>query len=279
MNIMKPHGLVNSSSLCYFNSIIQAFFSLPKLIDMLLLNESKYISNRVAIEFIKLIKKNKNTDTSILNGYPVFVEFKKSLDLKYPEKKFGNGQEDSGEFMTLFLDILDDSDIYTMFTHRYNAIIWCSNCEQIISKKTEQGIIINISSQFTKGIDSFNLNNHLKNYTSELSGYICSHCKFQIPHRIYILGRAPDIITVLFNKFEDKYIVNYPKKIYFDGKDNKQINYKLMSNIEHFGGSNGGHYISHGIREFNEYSFNDTNVNKELSESTVNTYLLFYHIY
>ena len=56
--MIKAFGMVNMSSLCYFNSMIQALVSLPLFVETVLNNESKYRStkNIVALELIRLIK-------------------------------------------------------------------------------------------------------------------------------------------------------------------------------------------------------------------------------
>ena len=52
--------------------------------------------------------------------------------------------------------------------------IFYKKCDNIISENSEKGIIINIQSQYVKNVDTFNLNEHVKNHTSTLDNYKCS---------------------------------------------------------------------------------------------------------
>ena len=277
--MIKAFGMVNMSSLCYFNSMIQALSSLPIFVETVLRGESKYRSteNIVALELVTLIKKMTTANVhATLDGSHLFRKFIQRMNTKFPKRVFGTGQEDSGEFLTLFLDVIDDNNLYTLFLHRYKSVIWCRDCNRAVSENNEKGIIVNIQTEYVKNISSFNLNEHVKNYTSPLDSYRCSLCGKNIEKRIYLLARSPEILSIMFNKFDDKFDAHYENKLVFPGNDNKRIEYKLMSTIEHFGGRRGGHYIAHGVRRDSVYSFNDTQVSAGSLSPTRDTYILFY---
>lgn len=83
-------------------------------------------------------------------------------------------------------------------------------------------------------------------------------------------------IVILFNKYENKYLFNYPES--FSIGENNQFVYKAVAQIEHSGGMNGGHYWALAKRNGGDYVLNDGSASPASLNPTDSTYLVFYHL-
>lgn len=289
--VLKTCGLVNTGSICYLNSFIQSLMSCTALTKFFMDNAEKFIStnNIVAIEYIKLLKTLKTTDIDdgVYNPVGIFNAIVAVTKKKYPNKQFGAGQEDSGEGLHLFLDAIDDKELYSLFMYKYLVRTWCISCVEIISEKKDESCILSMPPNFSNmhlevGNDKSNLfNEHIRQNVSVLTDYKCSKCQSQKCCRIYQLARAPPIIVVMFNKYVRKSKVEFTPNIKFPSVDGF-LNYRLVATIEHSGGTGGGHYWSNCFREGpgslkKMYSLNDRTISRGSEEPTVNSYIVFYH--
>jgi ubiquitin C-terminal hydrolase len=194
--------------------------------------------------------------------------------------------------LTLFLDAIDNADLYKLFMHKYNVTLWCITCSKIISKQIDESCIMRVPIHLS-GLISENsnrvppLNSHILQYVSELDDYTCSDCKLKKCCRIYQLTNAPTIITVQFNKFYEKTDIKFPMLLHFPSS-NTTLKYMIVSQIEHMGTRHGGHYRAQCFREGKSdsgeqstkdmYELDDKNVRKGTYVSSKETYIVFYHI-
>lgn len=284
--VLNTCGLYNTGVICYFNSLIQSILSCTSVNEYFLDNEKRFVetNNRIAIEYIKIIKTLKSQSNITLNPQNLFNEFIKEYRRKNPGKTFGNGQEDSGEGLHLILDCINDKGLYKYFTHRYINKIVCINCSRVISKNLDEGCIVEIPPAF-KGLKTEEnpdkLNNYIRHYSTSLN-YKCSKCSNNKCFSVYQLSYSPEILVIMFNKYYNKTIVEFPTELVFPSINNTQIKYKLISKIEHSGSMSGGHYWAHCYRKGDEknrfYNLNDTSVSQGDTQSNYSTYILFYHI-
>lgn len=294
----NPFGMKNNGNTCYFNSLIQSLLSCTAVTDFFLNKRYKFIrdDNKVALEYINLININKSSrGSSIIDPKKLLDSIISAVKIKYPNKNFGNSrQEDSGELFTLFLDIIDDPELYKYFMYKYLVKIWCFDCLKQIAETVDKSCILEVSynlSGFTiknKDIKSNKFNTHLYQYMNILNDYTCPKCKNTNCCKIYQLTTSPDILVIMFNKFYRKDIINFPNTIQFPKKntqsmitesDKKHINYKLVSIINHSGSQNGGHYWANCLRNESVYNLNDSNVSIGSFTPTRESYMLFYHNY
>ena len=92
---------------------------------------------------------------------------------------------------------------------------------------------------------------------------------------------APEILIVLSKKYNSKSKLNtfteFTQFIEFNGT-NGALKYEAVSQIEHSGGMNGGHYWCVSKRNDGWYYLNDSSYVKKEFSVTNNTYIVFYHI-
>lgn len=298
--ILKTCGLVNTGDICYLNGFLQAMLTCTSVNQFFLEHEAQFTldENKVAIAYIDLLKsvQNAKSYSDVINPSNVFREIVIATKKKFPDKKFGQGQEDSGEGIHLFLDAIDSKELYKFFMYKYVVTIWCLTCVKEISKTKDESCILEVPPTFsgilppnTRGKQQNPLNAHIRQYISALDDYTCKDCKLQKCCRIYQLACAPEIITVMFNKFYHKSMIEFPQFLSFPTLDNTNIEYKMIAKIEHSGGQNGGHYWAHCLRKgnpelkdnesdgLNMYKLNDVNISTGTFEPSKESYMMFYH--
>ena len=102
--------------------------------------------------------------------------------------------------------------------------------------------------------------------------------KYRIDH----LVMSPEILVVLSKKYVaynklDVY-TEFPKTMEFNGKNNIILKYEAVSQIEHIGNLNSGHYWAISRRPDGWSSLNDNQFTKYEFNPTKNTYIVFYHL-
>ncbi len=263
-------GLQNTGVICYLNSFLQSVMSCTSVNKYFFDNEDRFIDekNTVAIEYIKLLKKVRDTPghSNVFASVGILRAIILETTKKYPNKCFGDGQEDSGEGLTLFLDSIDDPGLYKFFMHKYVSVVWCLICEKNVSSNKDEACILEVPPRLKPVVmadeenpdpnqvkidQSHILNRHIHQYKSDLKGYKCPECKQEQCCKVYQLAGAPEIMIVMFNKFFNKSNIDFPGELYFlnNSKTNPIKTFKLVSKIEHSGGRNGGHYWAHCYRK------------------------------
>lgn len=297
--ILRPCGLVNTGTVCYLNSIWQALLSCTSLTEFFMSKEKEFAqeNNLVALEYINLIKQVRCLQScdEVIDPTDLFEATIAAIKKKYPDMNFGNKQEDSGEGLHLFLDAVDNAELYRYFMCKYNVKIWCTTCVDQISEKIDEACVLEIPAKMNglvcdqiadAPIDP--LNAHIRQYLSVLEDYKCSKCDGQKCCQIYQLACAPEIIAVMFNKFYGKTNVQFPDTLSFPALGSKTLTYKIVAKIEHAGGMSGGHYWAHCLRKYKDdtssiggtrmYSLNDQRISDGSSDPTANTYIVLYHV-
>ena len=292
-DVIYACGLINTGVICYLNSFLQSLLSCTAITRFFLDNEYRFMkeNNRVALEYIKLLKHVKNTNSiNVFESSSILQEIVKITKQKYPSKTFGSGQEDSGEGLHLFLDSVDDKELYSLFMYRYIVKTWCISCKKNVSEKKDESCVLEIPQQFSGLFESNKkngfrtkdpLNRHILQYMSILDYYNCPECKSTKCCKIYQLACVPEILTVMFNKYNNKKNVAFPEKLIFPSTGSSVLTYKIMAKIEHTGGRNGGHYWSNCYRKDGNmkkiFKLNDRSVSMGDFKPTKETYIVFYH--
>lgn len=238
---IPPIGFHNTGSICYFNSLIQCLLSSKNFLDFIL---------------------NDKED-------PMFTEFLKSIvndswDMVFTTRvlqkhNIVQGNQSSSEYFILLIDLLKLENIFECH-HIIRST--CKNCgHQKEIKDISYCTLINEDvREFFK-------------YDDTVDNVNCDNCKVKSSQlRTRLINGIPPIIVFSFNKYFGKKMINYPP--YFSNKD---VEYRLIGTVEHFGVLGAGHYISRINRNGKYYIANDSRVSEipdmnPLSE----TYMTFY---
>jgi ubiquitin C-terminal hydrolase len=283
--LVNPIGLNNSGVICHFNSLLQMLLSCSSILETitelqpnneefdelfsdLTLSKSKPKLNKLLITYKQY---NDATWSSQMITALVSV-LRKTKQLN----RFGSSQESASEGLVLLLDAMDNTAIYKLFLHRYSYTIKC-DCGYILETSDKavhfecfNDIKFNTSEEFAR---------YLLKHESEVVDYVCDKCKLkQTITRVHKLKMLPEILILLFNKYTKKELIWYPTELLFPSKALTPLRYKLVGQIEHYGGLHGGHYTAFGLRKDNKfYHFNDSSVQECIPQCTPNTYLVAYN--
>lgn len=272
--LVNAHGMLNTGSICYFNSFIQSLLSCSSVSEFFLTNSNRLV-NPLAREYINIINTMRNDNSnSIYNTAPLHKAFIDQVRIKYPEKKFGTGQEDTGECMHLFLDIINEPVLNNIFTHMSLCTIWCNICRKTINEKSDESFLFEIPALLDSKIG---IEDYVKQSGAKISDYKCIDCKKNECVRIYQLSKISEVFIIMFNKFKSKSTINFPNTMVFNSKTGP-ITYSVVSTIEHIG-QKYGHYTANCLRKGKLfYLLNDSNVSPGRSTPVPNTYVVFYHL-
>jgi ubiquitin C-terminal hydrolase len=281
----------------------------PTSVDVCLVNnpaESNNITNLI-IKYIELNRtlKQANSVTDIqdqkiikdeLSNYAplIWKQMIKKLsnDKKIPIQSFMQGQQCAGEGFHYLLESMEEFPlIQKLFMHRYKSLIHCSNCNKWISEVeclySLFDVESNLNSEQIKKFDKYhikseNMNEFILKQSSYVEGFKCTKCNdTDDKFRINVLVMVPEILTVMAKKYtlEEKLDIytEFPETLKFNGNDSDMI-YEAVSQIEHVGGKNGGHYWAIVKRKGGWFNVNDMSISPSKFQPTKNTYIVFYHL-
>lgn len=284
-------GLNNTGVICHLNSLLQGIASCPAVIKTTLSNYdylSRTITGKAFYEFISKL----HDGSPSVGNYSIIVLKALITDLRKrrPHFQYGPGQESASEGLVLLLDMMDvpheknNNPISHLFYHRYQAIIYCRDCEKSVSKELDVAVQFNmfyLDTLKTKPQTPEEFTKLLLTQASILEDYRCDDCKVKNKGiRYYILRMIPEVLVILFNIYHKKINHYIPDHIEFPSKNKTTLNYRRVSQIEHFGSRGGGHYISRGIRSDGDvYVMNDSMVQKSEFKQNPNIYMVFYHLF
>jgi len=304
--VPPPFGLVNNGSVCYFNSFLQTLCGCSSFTETILRNKD-YLSQTytgVAVynyvyRYVEIIKASDINKQISFSTIEILNALKADLKERRPNIKFGNGQESAHEVFVLLLDMMEPVDestenhpllssikspITRLFLHKCEWDLYCIDCKKSISKKIDYGIIFDmhhmrLDSEEKSPLEFSNL---IKQHISPVDGYVCPSCTNTSVCRIYNLRRIPEIVFCSFNIYyqQNRKIRYFPPYLEFNTfNEEKKYNFKLISQIEHSGTLNGGHYWAKCLRNDNNvYELNDLGISLSSFQSTPYTYMIIYHI-
>jgi ubiquitin C-terminal hydrolase len=295
-------GLKNTGVLCYFNSLIQSLLSCTSFIQTVLdvgieqgmdkdkgHNHGSLASNELWQVLFFICNQITEDIPKWSANYSVAIwrMFMKEIKKQKKQIMFGKGQEDTHEALLLFLDCLESknhTEISKLFQHRYRHYITCPECKHRHEAESETGSIRMISYVNEKDSTDKKLIDFLRSHKSMTDeNHICENCNFKgIKKMQYSLTMLPEIFIILFKKYDKKWQSNRPETLAFttlDKHGNKDMNYQLVSQIEHSGGQGGGHYWARSLRKDGVNILNDMQATHEgpWQSGEPNVYVAFYH--
>lgn len=255
-----PYGLVNTGSICYFNSLLQVLGSCTSIYSIKFKDRNDV--ERVIKEYVEMLKNNK---------IDITVSSKIIAELHKVKPNFGNGQESASEALVLLLEAIDNVCLTSLFVNRVRCSVKCKTCDYRSEEKKDYSVTINLFHE--QDVKESNILNH----SNEIDDYLCEKCKNKGGIRHYKLTMLSEILVICFNVYFDKKKHNFPDTLTFPGKD-KDLRYKLIGQIEHIGNLHGGHYWSRVLRKDGVFLCNDNTYNECKFTPTDNTYIIVYHI-
>lgn len=309
-------GLINMGNTCFLNSVMQCLFYTTPLAEFSLAREHSKRCKASRDEFCglcvleRLMLKVHRQDDSVIRPIELVSR------IKAVGKHFRSGrQEDSHEFLRLFIETLQKSNlglnaealksldarskettaIHRIFGGYLQSTVTCSSCRHV-SRTFDQ--FLDLSLDVNK---ADNLASAFKVFTtpellSKSNRYKCEACHRLVEaHKQFSIYKSPEILTIQLKRFSVNPFngqtsklnrpVSFPERVNIsewisDKNSGEGSQYRLYGVIVHEGHScNSGHYHAF-VRNSNDvwYSMNDCSVH-QVSLDTVlrqRAYILFY---
>jgi uncharacterized UBP type Zn finger protein len=276
-------GLNNTGSICWFNSLLQMLLGLPALNRTILECETELSSNKLAKEYIKLLKATtggstgQQTDTAGASATILEAFILRARQLKI-RVNMGAGQECADEGFVTFIELLKCKQVDRVFSNVYELIIDCTGCKRQVSTVRDEAFRIQLFTQVpleTKDLFC----TFLRVHPSEVDYYRCdcgsTMTKFFRTEKLKMLR---EIVVIVFNKFITKEVRWFPQQLTFKSREGPNLEYELVSKIEHAGTRMSGHYWAHSLRNGKWLCFNDSSVSAGSPYPSANTFLVAYHL-
>lgn len=290
-------GLINTGTVCYFNSLIQSLMSCSSLNKYLIRGYGA--KNAINGEYLKLYERVSTNPGSVScdSAMEIWKELQKHIMATKEDRSSkifaSGGQQCAHEALKLLLEAMGD-DILSRFTVKYTNFIVCK-CGHISSEQRDYNSFITLIGNeiayvknpksvaiWQKQFQSYVLKHH-----GVVEDYKCEKCGDKKPKkRAHELRMLNEVIVVVLEKFSSKRIIYYPARLSFPKLGGGAMEYILVSQIDHFGGTNGGHYIARSVRISDNNKFciaqlNDSSIGPASQGGFIpnpNSYLLFYHL-
>ncbi|XP_052121996.1 ubiquitin carboxyl-terminal hydrolase 36-like [Frankliniella occidentalis] len=295
----------NQGNTCYINAALQALFHIPAFVS-LVLEDQRHRDNctlkknntclmcSVAETLIRSHQSSLVVPVRIYNQLPMIHSFLKR-----------GRQEDSHEFLTHYLDKLDEeylkrfpisqrnsnnsatSPIKLIFQGHILQEVTCLNCKGV-SKSIQSISDLNVVLQ-----DSVLQAISVYFQPSKLVGYKCQNCRSQSgAYKASSIINPPNVLVITLNRFQAQTgaKINSPckvdptldlKKFYKGNKDG--CRYKFLACVNHHGpGAKRGHYTCLAVAaNGSTYEFDDEKVSPVQNSSAddnvaLGSYFIFY---
>lgn len=284
----QKFGLINSQSICYFNSFVQALLSCSSINRHIIDNKTLYSSSSIFAPYVELLEKSLNGKVedieSVARMKSEFAKRLKETAAKEGNSRhvFGSGQEDAHEGLVFLLEEMGEG-IKPLIESRYRQVIKCAGCNNqkyLLSDGdyiNSTGNIIHICPDKFDALNK-NFSEGLK-FHDDIREYTCENCNQRRDSQcLNRLTKLSSVVIIVLKKHQRKVLINAPERFAIKGSS-RNFNYRLVACIDHIGGRGGGHYISHVLRKGEWYTINDGRVIKRRFRPSANNYVLFYHIY
>jgi ubiquitin C-terminal hydrolase len=315
---LPAFGLNNMGATCYFNAMLQSLLSCTAFAETIIQHKGdiKYENHPITktlMEIIEYARDPLKSQLDVFNNLKGSSPILWRLMARYlckknkvPIREFMTGQQCAREGYHCLLDSLGKfPKIQKLFLHRYKSMILCAECENWVSTKecpynifevqpdlkTEQLDIFRTPMKKEQGNKSIvktrvcetPMNDFLEKQKSYVTEFRCPKCKdTKEKYNINILVMVPEILVVLSKKYVAGRKLNinteFPETMVFNKESDNPMRYSAVSQIEHSGNLNGGHYWAICKRKDGWYTLNDTSVSPGAFKPTVNTYIVFYQL-
>ncbi|VBB18726.1 ubiquitin carboxyl-terminal hydrolase 8-like [Yasminevirus sp. GU-2018] len=289
--VVNLRGFRNLGNTCYMNAGLQALLSSNVLNTalMMYLKENQQTLKQFSpmlIEYcriiIDLLKKNQPAIYSP-------IEFKKTLD-RVNQWFRGYQQHDSNElFLYLINDFIDETKdkgvvelIKKLCFGKYKQYVYCNECKNVVESYFNF-LDVALPIPETNNPDLEDCFKKFAKYDTldESNKWDCPTCKKKvIAHKKMEIHEVPDVAVFTLNRFKGTTKNNTPVRIYpYIELEGKKL--RLISTVNHYGGTGGGHYVAHVSRSGKWYMADDSSIREINSESVLNdpsVYMVVYQV-
>ena len=293
--VPNPFGLMNTGSICYFNSLMQAIVGCPAL-NSAVLDAARTKTAMAYRDFVR-------SRTVAPEHSPPVLQVLLGDVSPARRAKFGNGQECASEAFMYFSEAIGD-EFSDLFSYAYSCDVFCPACDGVVSNSRDSSTQLDLfflgnafvepdaadgrptaacASDQPRADSEFI--QQIMRHRQVLDDYECPVCRGKGEKiRTYNLVRLPDILVCIFDIYGFKHprpvVPRYfPRRFEVPARDGGQLGYRLVGQVEHFGSMGGGHYVARGLRRDGRvYNFNDSAVSPGEFAATPNTYMVVYHI-
>lgn len=273
------NGLRNLGNTCYMNAGIQMLINNKELCTVIYQEDNSNKFVRILQQFIKVYHSN---NQKVLN--PSFI---KEYMGKLNEEFYGFNQNDSSEFITLFLDnlnkILGNNIIDNIFRIKINNTVKCKMLDCLHKRnntETSVKLMLNIEKHFTDLDDCYR--HFKKSEKLDRDNMVdCEKCKKKtIVSRKAEIIEWPDNLLVVLKRFN----FNSGGRLSKNSQTIKvplewRRGYQLHGVVFHSGSTSGGHYVYIGNNNNEWYLYNDDSVTKINNSTQLNNYINNGYIY
>lgn len=272
-HVVQPCGLTNTGNICYFNSLLQCILSCRYVVQHMLDSEPQNGVQRVFKQYATDIAEGGKVDYSDFSR-DLLREIMQIID---KDNKYAGRQQSASEFFIILVDLLQ---LEWYFNHRHDVKITCKNCNNVVIKSDNAvhyecfSVIEDTTITSQKFVETF------RRHVSHVDDYNCDKCKARCNATYERHAKLiPEYLVVIYNKYYGKKMINFPLNLVFNNtKKSTSLNYELISQIEHLGSLDGGHYYCISKRGDTTYTFNDRTVSRGILAPTSNTYICFYEL-
>lgn len=277
-------GLRNAGqALCYFNSMMQFLMSLTSFNKHMITNKEQYdnyhtLNVSIGSKYIELYERNNGiTDPSNIPTDDASGILKALIQVRKKNGVQNNlhyaQQEDFHEGMHFMMEFVGGKAL-NLFKLRHKRVIQCRVCNQSHDAPQKYyDTMLNLFDENPQVINNLNSQEKIQTYIKSHydvppdyrceettpAGDICGavndtdadtgrilNANITISYR---LARLSEIVILVFNKYRKKRNKFFPKELKFrSNPTNKMLHYKVVSQVEHIGSNNGGHYTVRGLR-------------------------------
>lgn len=306
--VPAPFGMINTGSICYFNSVLQMMIGCTAFTKAVLANKEYMLKTPTGTEIFSLVSTYIAPMTPPLqlqlrvHSAKVLIALVRDLSTRRPSVVFGRGQESASEAISHILDMIEPSNISRhpitdIFQHRIRCTVTCAKCSAVVSTSTDTGITMN---QFDDA-RSTDFTTAIQVQTTTVTDFRCPKCacpkcgntddesvlcsKCAAPRvlgtvvREYRLAMVPEVIICMFNIYGVRKINKFPQEFSLPHVSGSNMVYQIVGQVEHSGSLHGGHYWARGRREKNTvHQLNDTSTSPSAFTPTIGTYMIAYHL-
>jgi len=262
---VAPFGMYNRGQTCWFNALFQALSGSTILREMLnnAANNPPMPLSPLITSFHKFMRNGSSDD--------FYNEFSKFASIRGIAM---GSQNCTQEAFTRFISEsgVPGIDLACKMVSDYRA--QCPRCD---CSKEWSDYSYNIGVPVANMLrENFSLSHYIMSRRSAFD-WRCEKCGTKIDNRTEYLARINNVLVLTFFQYYEKVAFNFPTEINLIGDGCPDHKFKLVSQIEHFGGLLGGHYTARSLRRGGRvYNFNDNSFTESKFGPSEFTYMLIY---